>query len=465
MTERGWEWAKRLLILPPVALGVAVLVWQLNRDAAPEQGAIEEVSRAVRVIEVAPVDFVPRALGYGTVQPRRVWQAVAQVAGKVIEKHPALERGRLLETGTVILRIDPADYQLAVARGEANLESAKAQLAELEVTQQNLETSLEIERRAVALAEANLEREQALLARGNIAQSAVDQTEAELLNRRQRVQELENQLRLLPAERRVLEASVALNRAQLEAARLDLERTTMRMPFDGRIAEVNVEPTEFVRVGEVLAVADSIDVAEVEAQFSISHLLPLVRAETDLTTLSAAELAAVPRQFGLEAEVRLRAQEVLATWAAQFERLGDRIDPHTRTVGVIVAVDEPYRKAIPGRRPPLVKDMFVQVMLRAQPWTDSLVVPRVAVHRRAAGGAVIYLADADDRLEIRAVVLGPAQDDLVIVSEGLAPGERVVVSDLIPAIAGMRLEPTLDVARAERLRAQATGGGASALSQ
>jgi multidrug efflux pump subunit AcrA (membrane-fusion protein) len=246
MTERGREWAKHLLILPPVALGIAALVWQLNRDAAPEQGEVEEVRRAVRVIEAEPVDFVPRAIGYGTVQPGQVWEAVAQVAGTVVEKHPELERGRLLEAGTVILRIDPADYELALARSQANLEGAEAQLAELDVTEENLETSLEIERRAVALAEANLTREQALLARGNISQSAVDQTETELLNRRQRVQELENQLRLLPAERRVLEASIALNRAQLEAARLDLERTTIRMPFDGRIAEVNVEPTEFV---------------------------------------------------------------------------------------------------------------------------------------------------------------------------------------------------------------------------
>src|SRR5919106_2384231 len=104
MTERGRAWAKRLMIVPPVALGVAVLVWQWNRGAAPEQGAIEEVSRAVRVIEAAPVDFVPRAIGYGTVQPGRVWEAVAQVAGKVLEKHLALERGRLLEAGKGVLR-------------------------------------------------------------------------------------------------------------------------------------------------------------------------------------------------------------------------------------------------------------------------------------------------------------------------------------------------------------------------
>ena len=59
----------------------------------------------------------------------------------MIEKHPALERGRLLEAGTVILRIDPADYELAVARSQASLESAEAQLAELEVTEENLDVA------------------------------------------------------------------------------------------------------------------------------------------------------------------------------------------------------------------------------------------------------------------------------------------------------------------------------------
>jgi RND family efflux transporter MFP subunit len=457
MTERGRAWARRLLILPPIAIGAAVLVWQLNTGAAPEQGEITEVTRAVRVIEAEPVDFVPQAIGYGTVEPGQVWEAVAQVAGKVVEKHPELERGRLLEAGAVILRIDPADYELALARAQANLESAEAQLAELEVTEANTQTSLEIERRALALAEADLERQQALLGRGNISQSAVDQTETELLNRRQRAQELDNQLRLIPAERRVLEASIALNRAQRDSAKLDLERTTIRMPFDGRIAEVNVEPTEFVGIGEVLVVADGIDVAEIEAQFPLGQVLPLVRGEADLTALSAAELAALPGQFGLEAEVRLRTDEVRASWDARFERMGDRIDPQTRTVGVIVAVAEPYRKTIPGKRPPLVKDMFVEVALRGQPWADALVVPRVAVHRAPDGRPAVYLVDADGRLEIRPVTLGPAQDDLVVVREGLAPGALVVVSDLIPASAGMRLEPALDAAVAGQLRAQASG--------
>ena len=460
MNPRTREWLKRLLILPPLALGIAILVWQLRSGAQPEQATPEEVVRTVRVIEATPVEFIPRALGYGTVQPARVWQAIAQVGGQIIDKHPDLQRGRLLEAGTVILRIDPADYELAVARSEASLRSAEARLAELEVREANTRALLEIERRAVALATDDLERKRALLARNNISEVAVDQAEAELLGRRQRVQELENQLQLLPVERQVLEATVALERAQLEQARLDLERTTIAMPFDGRIAEVNVEPTEFANVGQILAVADSIDLAEVTAQFALGRLMSLVRTDLDLSALSAGELAGVPRRFGLQATVRLETDRLRASWEARFDRISDRVDPQTRTIGIIVAVDEPYRKAIPGERPPLAKDLFVEVELRGPPWQDALVVPRTAVHRDPQGRALLYLANQAGRLEIRPVTLGSAQDDLVVVQDGLDAGARVVVSDLIPGIEGMRLEPRLDAGLAEHLLIDATGGRA-----
>ena len=90
MLPRTKTWLKRLLILPPVALGIAVLVWQLRGKAPPEQAAPREQARSVRIIEVTPTRFVPRALGYGHVQPGMVWAAVAEVAGKVVFRHPEL---------------------------------------------------------------------------------------------------------------------------------------------------------------------------------------------------------------------------------------------------------------------------------------------------------------------------------------------------------------------------------------
>jgi multidrug efflux pump subunit AcrA (membrane-fusion protein) len=459
MAGSGKGRLKVLLIAPPVAIGIAVLAWQLSQRQLPEQGEPSEVAKPVRVIEARPVDFVPRALGYGFVQPGSVWEAVAQVSGKIVYRHPDLERGRLLAAGSELLRIDPANYELAVARIEANADAVRAGLEELEVRRANTKSSLEIARRTLALAEQDLARKRTLLAKANVSQTAVDEAESGVLQERRQIQDLQNQLNLLPAERRVLEANLRLNQAQLEEARLDLERTVIRLPFEARIAEVLAEATQFVSAGQKLAVADSIDVAEITAQIALNHMRPLVPAGLDLSSLSADEISALPRRWGFSAEARLVAGDFTASWQARFDRISDMVDPQTRTLGLVVAVDEPYRSAIPGRRPPLTKNMYLEVEIRAAPQPGRIAVPRVALHRGPDGGDVIYLAGAEDRLEFRPVVPGPMQSDFAIVDEGLAGGERVVVSDLIPAIEGMLLAPRADDGLAARLAAQAGGAG------
>jgi RND family efflux transporter MFP subunit len=460
MASGGTAYWKRLLLIPPIALGGAVLAWQLAGRSMPEQAEPAEVARPVRVIEARAVDFVPRALGFGYVQPGTVWEAIAEVAGRIVYRHPDLESGRVLDAGTVILRIDPVDYELAVARIEAGLESVAAQLAELGIREANTGRLLKIERRALALQEQDHERKRKLAARGNASQATVDQAENAVLTQRQKVQDLENQLNLIPAERRVLEADRTLREAELEEARRDLARTEIRMPFAARIAEVAVEADEFVAVNTTLAVGDSIDVAEVAAQFAPQNIRPLVSTDLEIASLSAEELAVVPKRWGLSARVRFRTGDLEAEWDARFDRVSDTVDPQTRTFGFVVAVDEPYRKVIPGARPPLIKNMYVEVELRAAARPGTIVVPRAALYEGRDGQASVYLVDADDRLAIRPVTVGPAQSDFVVIESGIAPGERVVVSDLIPAIEGMLLVPRRDDDLEDRLAASASGESA-----
>lgn len=455
MTEQLKFRLKQLLFLPPLLAGVGIIAYQLASRSPPQQAEPAELARPVRVVRVEPVDFVPRALGYGYVRPAKVWEAVAEVSGKIAYRHPELESGRLLPAGTEILRIDPADYELAVERLEASKASVEARLTEISVRKANTENSLEIEHRALELSRQDLARKRTLLERGNVSQATVDQAEADVLAQQQKVQELQNSLALIPAERRMLDADLALAEAELREARLDLERTSIRLPFEARIAEVSVEETEFVNVGQVLAVADSIDVAEVTAQVPIDRMPPLVPAGIDLSGMTAEDLSTFPQRWGLTPEVRLASGNLSATWSARFDRISDTIDPQTRTVGIIVAVDQPYRQAIPGRRPPLAKNMYVEVEIRGRVQTGRIVVPRVAVHQRPDGPARVYLAADDDRLVIRPVELGPEQGDLVVVSSGLQENDRLVVSDLIPAVEGMLLAPTADPETAAWLRDQA----------
>jgi multidrug efflux pump subunit AcrA (membrane-fusion protein) len=133
-------------------------------------------------------------------------------------------------------------------------------------------------------------------------------------------------------------------------------------------------------------------------------------------------------------------------------RASDEISVQTRTVGIVAAVEGSYEKAVPGKRPPLTKGMFVEVELRGPKIDNQIVVPRSALH-----GDVAYIADGEGRLEIRPVTTGLVQGDAVVVEEGLSAGDILIVSDLTPALPGMLLRTVPDDDLAAELAAQAAG--------
>lgn len=446
---------RRWLILLPLLLGVAALVVLVNNRSLPEQTPAVETARAVRVLAAPLATVIPRVSGHGTVQPGRTWEAVAEVNGRIIDLHPHLDNGELLPADSVLLRIDPSDYELALARAEADLQASDAQLAELAIKADNTRAALAIEEDALRLAEQELTRKRTLNQQGTVTRSDLDREERQVLSQRQSVQNLRNTLNLIPAERRLLDAQRARSQTLRDSARRDLERTVIRLPFAGRVSSVNVERTQFVRQGEVLTVIDGIDRAEIVAYIPLNRMRDLLAgADYKLADFIAQpDPAQLRRALGLSATVYLRGQGLDLSYPAHFARLGETIDPRTRMVGVIVAVDEPYQLAQPGVRPPLIKGLFVEVELRGRPRPDSLLLPRSALH----DGNTVYIANADNRLERRTVTVGLAQDEFVVISGGLAAGERVVLSDLSPASEQMLLAPQPDPVLQARLLAEAQG--------
>lgn len=444
---------RKLLILPPILIGAAVLAYAASQRQAPETAPPQERSRHVRVIAAPEVSVVPRVLGYGTVSPEKVWNAVAQVSGEIVYVHPGFKKGAILGKDTEILRISPTDYELAIAQAEANIRSAEAKLKELEVTQQNTKAALAIEQRALELREKELARKEELLKSGTVAQSAVDQERRDTLAQRKKVQDLENSLRLIPTQKTVETEQKAVFEAQLADTRLDLARTRIKMPFDARIAEVNAEITQFVPVGHTLAVADGVEVSEVEAQVPIALFRQLAAAVADenmpvgITPETVARIAGV-----LRVTVRLSLGDQPVEWQGRFSRVSDTIDPNTRTIGVFVAVEGAYAKAVAGVRPPLTKGMFVEVELSTKP-----VGPRVIVPRSAIRGGRLYVVNAENRLEIRQIRTGLVQGDFAEIVAGLEGGEKIVVSDLSPAIDGMLLRTSEDADALAALMRDAAG--------
>jgi RND family efflux transporter MFP subunit len=406
----------------------------------------------LRVIEAPVVDLVPRVVGYGQAEPGRVWRAIVEVKGRVIETYPHLEAGVLITEGTVLLRIDPADYELSVARLQAGIAQTQAKLAELEAEQQNTRTALEIETESLALAQKSLDRLRTLLAEAATSVDQVDREERNVLQQRQVIQRLESTLALVPARRQALEAALAVDRALLRQAELDLERTVLAAPFACRLGHVNIEPGQFLNAGQELFEAHSTEVVEIQARFRPEQLRGLLSTDKRIRLESPMTMDGLRELFDLEVVVRLRSGAWESVWPARFDRIREAVDPRTRDISVVVAVDHPYDQVIPGIRPALAAGMYCEVELRAPARPGTLVVPRSAVRNGS-----VFVVDADGRLRVAEVTVTFEQDDLAVLDSGLEAGSVVVASDPGPAIEGMKVEPVRDTELLNRIVAQAEG--------
>ena len=107
-----WIPSRRWLFLPPILiglLGVALLAMsrkELNRVP------IEEAAIPLRVMRAMNTEVSPTATGYGTARPLRVWTAVAEVGGRIVDTHTDLRSGVFVKAGEPLLKIDDQDYLL-----------------------------------------------------------------------------------------------------------------------------------------------------------------------------------------------------------------------------------------------------------------------------------------------------------------------------------------------------------------
>lgn len=439
---------KRLLLFPPVLVGLALVFWATSNRSQPEIDEITERRVPVAFIELQPQSFVPSVTSFGTVEPSHSWDAVAQVSGRIDYIHPSFARGGVIRAGEEVIRIAAEEYELAVAQAEANSLSVVAQLEELEANAEATSASLAIEQQALELAERELARQQDLSERGAVSSVVVETQERSVLTQQASVQSLQNQLDLVPSQKGALEQSLAVSDASLNQAKLDVERTRIAAPFDGRVAAADVDVSEFVNSGTRLGTLDSVAAAEIEAQVAPRQMAQLSRL---VGSDPGAETPSAPVQLSdsLRAMVRFTTDGFNPEWPATVDRITDGIDPQTRAIGVFVTVADPYRGARLGARPPLIKGMFVEVELLGPAVDEVMVLPRSAIER----GRVMVVG-TDTRLGFEEVTVLFTTDDLAVVSaEDLAAGTRLIVSDPSPAIPGMALEPQRDESVETRLAA------------
>ncbi|MGC3872522.1 efflux RND transporter periplasmic adaptor subunit [Halomonas sp. GXIMD04776] len=449
LSKRGW---RGLLVVSGLALGIGLIVILVLNRQAPSRSETTAGIPTVSVIEARPLPFRIEARGHGVARPARTWQAIANVPGRVVHRHPQLEDGVLLPAGTLLLEIDPSRYRLDEAEAQAELASLSAEQAELEMEAENTGRLLALERERLQLAERELSRIRRLADSGSVSRSRLDEEERATLSQRETVQSLENELQLIPSRRQRLKAEVERASTRLEQARQDIEDTRFVAPYDLRLGEVEAELHQYINAGQRLFQADGVAAAEVVAQVPLSMLRRLMGVSRHSDTKESVLDLSERLDFStIDAEVQLVAGGS-ARWPARVVRVARGLNPETRAAQVVVEVEEPYRRASPPEKPALQPDMYVQVRLSIEAPEPLLAIPATSVHH-----GEVYLVDGQKRLERRSVEVAFEQHDLAVIASGLAGGETVIVDDLTPAITGMAVDPRRDEELAQRLRQRALG--------
>jgi multidrug efflux pump subunit AcrA (membrane-fusion protein) len=420
-----------------LAVSIVVAVVLVKSKSPLEHVAVEMPSRSVEVIPAREIPFRSRITAYGNVEPAITLNSMAELSGKISYLHPNLKAGETIPAGTLVVRIDAEDYILSLQQTREDLKASRSSLNELEAEEKSTRRSLELARKNLEVGEAELARIRDVYQKQLIAKSALDAEEQKEIQLRQQVEDLQGRLDGYASRRQSIEAQIARAEQEVQNRTTILGRTEITLPFDARIGTVSVDQNEFVSVGTLLFEASDLKGVEISAQLPIASMRKLVSHLADRSEMTQQFIQTggrINESLGLSARVRLVNDMPEAVWEARVLRISESIDPTRQTLGVVVGVDNPYQKMIPGRRPPLLKGMYTAVDLYA-PERLAMVIPRRAVHEGR-----VYIAGDGDRLEIRPVEIQLVQGDLVVVGGGLAAGERVIITDLIPVIEGMPLQ-------------------------
>ncbi len=374
------------LILPLLVLGVGFAVAVLIVIARPE--AKPQVRHSpvplVRVVRVERRDFSLLVSTQGSVYPAAEIELVPEVAGRVVYVSEDMTTGGFFEENQVLLRIDPRDYELAVKSAQASVAQARVALAREE-------------------AEAEVARGEWESLRGGVAPSLVLR---------------EPQL----AEAR---AAVAAAEAQRERAELDLERSVIRAPFRGRVRRENVDKGQFLSRGVPVASLYSVDFAEVR--------LPLPDDQLAYLNLPLGYRGPGEKEAGPRVELSAMFAGKRYTWQGRIVRTEGELDPASRMVHAIARVRDPYARGNDPDRPPLAVGMFVEAEIQGRRVTGGFSIPRIAMR----GSGKVMVVDDEGKLRFKNVEVVRSESDRVIVSSGLANGDRVCVSPLEVAVDGM----------------------------
>ncbi|MCV3738810.1 efflux RND transporter periplasmic adaptor subunit [Rhizobium sp. TRM96647] len=389
--KRRWAlWGAGLGIFASVS-GAA-----LHLDLTPDAHATPEAAAPAPAVPVTVVAVQPRSVTTwqefsGRLEAVDRVEVRSRVAGAIQSAH--FREGALVKAGDLLVKIDPAPFEAAVAQAEGLLASARAKLD---------------------LADTELERGRRLVAKNTISDSDFAQRQS------LRSEALAN---LQAAE------------AALTTARLDLGYTEIRAPISGRVGKLEITAGNLVAAGSVSpALTTLVSSGPIYASFNANEeLVARTLAELPGTEAGLAAIDQVPVEIGTLGDEG-------TPLVGKLQLIDNEVDAQSGTIRVRAVFDNPGNRLIPGQ--------FVRIRL-GEPKAED----RLMVSERAVGTdqdkKFVFVVDDGNTVTYRQVQLGASVEGMRIVEKGLSPGDRIIVNGLQRVRAGVVVDPQTEVAAAQ----------------
>jgi len=376
------------VVVPIAILGGCVLFafYLLRTPTEVSESAPEVIPVSVRVAEVQPESVQLVVESQGKVQAAQQVSLSVSVAGPVAWISPALEAGGYVEEGEPLLRLETGDFEIAMARSEAALQQARA---EAQHSGQELDRLRELaERRLASDSQLQNAERQAEVDRGRLADAEA--------NHRQ--------------------------------AQLDLERAEMRAPFNAVVQMREVEVGQYINRAQSIAVLYGADVVEVR--------VPLATRQLGYLNIPLASRGEIPSALAPDVTLNGIYGGAPQQWQGKLVRTEAQIDPNSNTVQTIIRVQQPTVED----KLPLPVGLYVQAAIEGRLVDDMIVLPRSVIRNNNQ----VLVVDAENKMFYREVEIYRLEENRVLISGGLLPGEFICTSPIQAVVNGMSVQPIVE---------------------
>jgi RND family efflux transporter MFP subunit len=369
-----------------IVLLAAFLCWWLMRTA-PVQ-TTEEKPRSAKIVKtISPLvkNHPISVSAYGSVIPARSLTIRPEITGRIISQHPALVPGGRITAGETLFTIDDADYQIALREARTALEEARSEI--------DLEAGRQI------IAQRELEQ-----LRKDLPESAINE---DLVLRKPFKES---------TEARLERAAAAVTKAEL-----DLSRTSVKAPFNAVVIEESVETGLLADSSSALVTFVGTDAFWVQASVPLCELKWIKLPTADQPGANAKVLVSTNDGPPLE-------------WSGKVVRLLSDLEAEGRQARVLIEVPKPL-DSNPAQ--PLLLGTYLRVEIDSGTLPDALEIPRTGLRE----GNRVWLVGPEKTLLIRDVEILWSREESVIISNTIAEGETLIISDLRAPLPGMALSP------------------------